>query len=318
MEAIFLHDHPEFPDLIRIVADKEIVDPFLIEKDYWIMHTLWGLQNQSFSFALKGGTSLSKGYGIINRFSEDLDILIEPPGRVGFDVNQTSEKPNAVQSRRDFYEWLAKEIAIPGIVKVERDHEFDDPTYYRGAGIRLFYTSNTSALEGVKDGILLEVGFSKVAPNEPRDIDSWTYNFATANSDIPLLDNRAPGVVCYHPGYTFVEKLQTIIRHYRQEAADGTKRKNYMRQYYDVASLLDTKIVQDFIDHPDYAAHKANWIRGKDAEIPISEHPAFLLTDAALVADFTERYRKTAALYYRGQPSFAGLITTIQNHLHRL
>jgi hypothetical protein len=38
---MFLHNHPEFADLIRIVADNESIDnPALIEKDYWIMHCL--------------------------------------------------------------------------------------------------------------------------------------------------------------------------------------------------------------------------------------------------------------------------------------
>ena len=40
------------------------------------MHCLWGLQQQGFQFELKGGTSLSKGFGIIERFSEDIDIQI--------------------------------------------------------------------------------------------------------------------------------------------------------------------------------------------------------------------------------------------------
>ncbi|WP_425485263.1 nucleotidyl transferase AbiEii/AbiGii toxin family protein [Burkholderia guangdongensis] len=38
------------------------------------MQCLWGLQAQGFQFELKGGTSLSKGFGIIHRFSEDIDI----------------------------------------------------------------------------------------------------------------------------------------------------------------------------------------------------------------------------------------------------
>ena len=42
------------------------------------MHALWGLQRLGFRFELKGGTSLSKGHGLIHRFSEDIDILIQP------------------------------------------------------------------------------------------------------------------------------------------------------------------------------------------------------------------------------------------------
>ena len=45
-----------------------IQDPALVEKDYWLMHVLWGLQQQKLSFHLKGGTSLSKGHGCIHFF----------------------------------------------------------------------------------------------------------------------------------------------------------------------------------------------------------------------------------------------------------
>ena len=77
MGKIFLHNHPEFGELIRIVGTAELsIDPALVEKDYWIMHCLFGLQQTGFTFELKGGTSLSKGYGIIDRFSENIDIRL--------------------------------------------------------------------------------------------------------------------------------------------------------------------------------------------------------------------------------------------------
>ena len=41
--AVFLHDHPNFLDLIRQVAQQEGIAPYLIEKDYWLMHGLWCL-----------------------------------------------------------------------------------------------------------------------------------------------------------------------------------------------------------------------------------------------------------------------------------
>jgi hypothetical protein len=44
MSRDYLHNHPEFPDLIRIVAEEKGIDPALVEKDYWIMHCLFGLQ----------------------------------------------------------------------------------------------------------------------------------------------------------------------------------------------------------------------------------------------------------------------------------
>jgi predicted nucleotidyltransferase component of viral defense system len=67
-----LHDRPDFRDLIAATARAEGIDPGLVEKDYWVMHALWGLQQQGFVFQLKGGTSLSKGWKLIDRFSEDI------------------------------------------------------------------------------------------------------------------------------------------------------------------------------------------------------------------------------------------------------
>lgn len=69
MPRDFLHNHPQFADLIRIVANDQGIAPGLVEKDYWIMQSLYGLQQLGMTFELKGGTSLSKGYGLISRFS---------------------------------------------------------------------------------------------------------------------------------------------------------------------------------------------------------------------------------------------------------
>lgn len=44
----FLHELPDFKELILVVADQKSIDPGLVEKDYWIMHCLWGLQSLGF------------------------------------------------------------------------------------------------------------------------------------------------------------------------------------------------------------------------------------------------------------------------------
>lgn len=60
---------------------------------------------------------------------------------------------------------LASEIKIDGIVGVERDIEFDNTHSYMSGGIRLYYDSKTEFMEGLKPGILLEVGFDQVTPS---------------------------------------------------------------------------------------------------------------------------------------------------------
>ena len=63
----FPHDAADFDDLLQIVAEKRRLGVALVEKDYWVTHTLWALQAQGFDIWFKGGTSLSKGFGLIER-----------------------------------------------------------------------------------------------------------------------------------------------------------------------------------------------------------------------------------------------------------
>jgi hypothetical protein len=211
----FLHERSDFKALVETVADGEkINDPALVEKDYWIMHAVFGLKQLGLTFELKGGTSLSKGFGIIHRFSEDIHIRIEPFDGLQVNTNPNHEKPQHIESRRVFYEKLRDKIKIPGITAVERDTTYDDETL-RNAGLRLTYETHFCSIAGLKDGILLEVGFDQTAPNLAVPISSWVVQFADARK-LQYADNRALEIPCYNPEYTFVEKVQAVVRKYGQ------------------------------------------------------------------------------------------------------
>ncbi|MEV4935873.1 nucleotidyl transferase AbiEii/AbiGii toxin family protein, partial [Sphingobium sp. LSP13-1-1.1] len=106
-----------------------------------------GLQQSGFRFELKGGTSLSKGHGLIHRFSEDIDILINPD-LDDLPIGKNQNKPAHIEARRTFYDGLSAKITIPGISDVGRDEAFDDQRM-RSAGIRLHYTPRNTLPEGV-------------------------------------------------------------------------------------------------------------------------------------------------------------------------
>lgn len=308
MPRELLHNHLQFADLIRIVADKEGMAPALVEKDYWIMQSLYGLQQLGLTFELKGGTSLSKGYGLISRFSEDIDIRIDPPADPPVMTGRNHEKPAHVQSRKNFYDRLAQTIVIDGITSVERDTMFDDVRQYRSAGIRLTYASANGSVEGLKDGVLLEVGFDDVAPNEPRDISSWAYDYAA--SRVEIIDNRALAVACYHPGHTLVEKLQAISTKFRQQQDTGVFPPNFMRHYYDVYSLLQDETVRNFIGSPAYLDHKTKRFPRADNPV-IAENEAFTLSDPVTRTTLEKAFAASNALYFRGQPAFDDILAEI-------
>jgi hypothetical protein len=317
MPAKFLHQHKDFKLLLDIVSEEEGVLPGLVEKDYWIKHVLYSMTKLELEFELKGGTSLSKAYKIINRFSEDIDIHIKPPASFGINENPNNKSAKNIAARKEFFDWLATDKLKIDDVSVIRDTEFDDTKSYRNAGIRLHYEPLTEKVNGLKEGILLEVGFDDIIPNEEVTISSWAYDRALSMPGIDIIDNRAVNIKCYHPGYTFVEKLQAIATKYRKEKNNPNERvkANFMRQYYDVSCLLDQPRILEFIKTQEYADHKSNHFPKEDLETPLSENEAFLISDPNIRNDFRSRYKLTIPLYYKGQPDFDDLIINIQKHI---
>jgi hypothetical protein len=279
------------------------------------MHCLWGLQAQGFRFELKGGTSLSKGLGIIHRFSEDIDIRIHPPADLEVKAGRNQDKPVHVESRRRCYADLAERIRVPGIESAERDTAFDDDKL-RSAGIRLAYPSRVMPIAGIKDGILLELGFDDTAPNRPCEISSWVWDAAQTRR-LGVVDNRAVGVPCYAPTHTFVEKLQTISTKYRRFIDGHGFPANFLRHYYDVYCLLGLEEVHAFMALPDYELRKVERFRSGDERV-IAKNPAFVLDDKALWQRFASEFRKTAALYYQGQPDFETVLARIHQYIESM
>ena len=312
----YLHNHPEFDDLIRAVEQEKGVNAFLVAKDYWMMHVLYSLKKNGFEFQLKGGTSLSKGYGIINRFSEDIDIHIEPPPGMNVKTGKNQNDKNHCESRKDFYDWLSQKIEIDGIERVERDVDFDDEKY-RSGGIRLHYRSTSGAVEGLKPGILLEVGFDLVVPNNPLRIGSWALAFAQEKK-LAVNDNTAIDIPCYDPRYTFVEKLQTIAKKYNQYLSRTKLPPNFIRHYYDVMCLLQNDEVRNFIGAEEYQKHKSARFTGSLKDLDISRCEAFLLSDKTIKDVFAREYEKTRDLYYAQRPSFDEILGCIGKYLPRL
>lgn len=312
----FLHEHKEFKDLLEILSKELSIQPQLVEKDYWLMHCLYGLLSLEFTIELKGGTSLSKGFQIIDRFSEDIDIKIDPPKHLEVKAGPNHDKDIHVESRRKFFDWLKDNIKIPGILSVERDTEFDDDQM-RSAGIRLRYKSHYDPLQKLKVGILLEVGFDRTAPNEKVTISSWALDKAT-DVKVPIQDNRAVEIPCYLPQYTFVEKLQAISTKYRQQQEKGKAfPPNFLRHYYDIYRLLDLDSVQEFIGTSEYREYKDKRFRGADNR-DIATNNAFTLKDTAVRSLYETEYNKGADLYYKGQVSFSEILDRIRKNIERL
>lgn len=124
-------------------------------------------------------------------------------------------------------------------------------------------------------------------------------------------------VPCYEPGYTLVEKLQTISTKFRKQQTSGEMPRNFLRHYYDVYCLLEDADVQAFIGTQDYRSHKDRRFPAAD-EKDITRNPAFLLDDPETLETYAKAYADTRALYYRDQPSFDAILARINDHRDRL
>jgi len=313
---MFLHELPDAQELFLVTSNEKAIHPSIIEKDYWVMHALWGLQQQGFEFELKGGTSLSKGFKIIDRFSEDIDIQIHPNASLEVKSGKNHNKKSHIESRRKFFDQLAEALAIPGLL-FQRDHEFDDLTKMRSAGIRGTYQSHFPSLTALKEGVLFEVGFDKTTPYEHRNISSWAYEKAIA-SGVQLTDNQAHHVKCYLPEYTLIEKLQTISTKYRVNKQKNIASPiNFIRHYYDVYQLLHAEQVKKFLGTDAYYAYKQEKF-GTLNELNLTKNPAFQLHEPDEIDKFSALYQKKAEIYFGITPSFEKIIQHINNHAHLL
>ena len=303
----FLHALSDAKDVFQLIADEKSLRPAVVEKDYWIMHCLWGLQQAGLKFEMKGGTSLSKGWNVVDRFSEDIDICFAAPPA----LNIKGDKPAHIAARFAFYDALAARIKMDGIT-VERNRGYDDAKAQNG-GISLRYESHFPAMPELKKEVLLEVGFDKTAPNEPRDFTSWALDRARETKGA-VLDNRALGVRCFNPEYTFVD-IQTICRRFRQHRDRNDPKtdrpRNFLRHYYDLYMLLEVPRVKAFIGTDEYEAYKRQKLRTTDAA-EFATRAAFRLQDAAAYALFENEFSAMDAMITPPRPGFAQIMERLR------
>ncbi|UPT76061.1 MAG: nucleotidyl transferase AbiEii/AbiGii toxin family protein [Elusimicrobiota bacterium] len=198
-------------------------------------------------------------------------MRFEPPATLNV---RDEKKPANVQARLDFFDGLAAKIKIPGI-EVGRNRAHDHRKAMNG-GIGLKYPSHFPPDPALKSEVLLEIGFHQTAPNEPRDFTSWALDKAlTVGLDV--VDNSAKRVKCFNPEYTFVDKLQTICRFYRQhrDGKEGEKPlpRVFLRHYYDFYMLLAVERVVRFIGSKEYQAYKAEKLKGGTQKSSIPARP---------------------------------------------
>lgn len=279
----FVHDDRDFPQLLRIVAERVRIATALVEKDYWVTHTLWALLDTGFEIWLKGGTSLSKGFGLIERFSEDLDLKVEP-GRVAAVspvANWRSAGTTAARARAAYFDALGRTIAVAG-ARVQESADRRDAAH-RSAEFRVVYAGRhvEDLPASMRPFVLLEIGSARVTPAVERDMTSFVHDELARIGQLgAFTDNRPRGVRCVHPHVTLLEKLDALRRRVpREDVPPAT----FVRHYEDAARIVRSEAslpeLQGVASLRDLAEQMV--VEKQIAAVPEASDPAFNLVAGA-------------------------------------
>lgn len=276
------HESGEFEALLAIVAQKTGVGEALVEKDYWVTHTLWLLQRSGLEIYFKGGTSLSKGFNLIQRFSEDIDAWLQR-GTVA-DLPEVSHwtrtSKGHVESRRRFYE------ALPALLEDPKTRiEVTLETLPNDAREALFFVRYPGVHLGALASpnlpyIQLEVGYTEVVPNVPITIGSFVHDHLSELGRLgEFQDNRPQQLPTVHPLSTLIEKLDAISHRYHRRG-DGFAPATFVRHYEDAAWIIRGLEALPRLDESPRQLADQMVLRKQLRKLPNPKDDAFLLGTA--------------------------------------
>ena len=215
-----------------------------IEKDWWVTITLKAIFSSKFAqhLVFKGGTSLSKAYNLIERFSEDIDLSIDRT-MLGFEgeLSKTQIKKLRKASGNfivgEFKEELISELEKLGVNKENYNLIFDDEIDDTSDPhrIELEYNSIVEPGEYIPQRVIIELGArALLEPNEQKTIQSIIGQIYPEQA----FTIQPFEVIVVVPTKTFLEKIMLLheeflkpiesIRHYRMS-----------RHLYDIEKLMD-------------------------------------------------------------------------------
>lgn len=249
-----LSEHPDFQQAIVQAAEYFAgrgLRPALIEKDYYVTETLRIIASTvGDKIIFKGGTSLSKGWNLIQRFSEDVDIFLDPRafapvlGKNGIN-RELKALRDAVATHPALTFLRAESTTIGGFGRADRfayAHAFGGPGEVGGS-------------------VLVESGTaSGREPAADVEIRSYLGTFLTERG-VSLGAEDEPGfsMRLLHFRRTFVEKLFAIHAKVEMFKRTGRPIGSYARHYYDLSQLATRPEVIEMLASKEYAAIKADY-----------------------------------------------------------
>ena len=230
-----------FRGAIRATAQQMNIPPEFVEKDYWVTYALFTIFNNEIGkdTVFKGGTALSKCYNMIERFSEDIDLVV-----LRRDGETDSKLKLKLKTVSTVIETALPEVAIEGVTRKMGMNRKTAHAYSKT------FTGNYGQ---VRDVIVLEstwMGYYE--PYSTRSIISFVGNMMlhTGQAGIANGNGLLPfNLLALAPSRTICEKIMSLVRFSYSEDPTGDLKKK-IRHTYDLHQLLKEKEFSDFFDSP--------------------------------------------------------------------
>lgn len=312
-------------DILQAAAAELGRQATVLEKDIWVCWTLQTLFSMpsAHPMAFKGGTSLSKVYGVIDRFSEDVDITLDYRHfETNFDpfAEGTSNTKIKKFSRRlkDYVKTYANDTVIP-FLRTELDKlstaghhtiEVDE----NGEKVWVSFPSVTEEADDyLKSRVLIELGGRNVIdPNERHKISPYVAALT------PDLDYPTSEVVVLSPERTFWEKATLIhVECNRSQLKENAERLS--RHWYDLAMLgrhaSGQAAIHNRVLFEDVIRHKKVFFNASYANYDAClENRLKLLPEAETLDGLQTDYEKMigAGMMYQTPPTFDEIVESIR------
>jgi hypothetical protein len=307
-----------------------------IEKDFWVCWTLdalfHGLPYASPRLLFKGGTSLSKGFGLVSRFSEDIDVTVF---RDDLGAGATIAELGAMSGKkrnarldgirdacRDYINGplrealtgiLSERLAAAGFTSTAGRVESDDADP-DGQTLLIWYPATTPPSDYVRAAIKIESGAkSALDPNSAVPIKPYV------DDDLPTLDLTVPAVRTVDPERTFWDKVVILheLRRWfdkRGELKGGGQRVS--RHYYDLHRLAQAPVgvaaANDAALGADCVAHARMFFNRPDFDLAGAKRGSFaLVPHDEMVDQLRADYRAMSGMIFGVPPAFDRILSSI-------
>ena len=330
MDKFVLLTHKDKRAYFEVAAADLNVMPQLIEKDFWvcwILKILFSLPEIGAHLTFKGGTSLSKCYNVIKRFSEDVDIAIERP----FLSRNLAIEPDKEKSNKENRKIL-KELQLVCKTKINEEIlpcikqaimvvlpdngewkiELDPEDSSGQTVLFIFPRAITSGIEGyVKSSVKIEFGARS---------DHWPVETAAIFPYIANVSNERAiegvSVRVLAAERTFWEKA-TILHMIYHCPPEKTVQPRMSRHYYDIYAMADSPVYKRALENIPLLKHvaehktlffKTNWACYDEAKpgtlrlVPRDDQMDLLKND----------YRQMQEMFFEESPPFEHIIEKLK------